>query len=57
MAFRKIVEVTFHSEGPGTVNLTLPLKDQTGSDLANGLYYLIVRAQNSTLVLKLMVLR
>ena len=57
VAFRKIVEVIFHSEGHGTVNLTLPLKDGTGADLANGLYYLVVRAQNNTLVLKLMVLR
>jgi hypothetical protein len=56
-AFRKINEVTFHSQGPGTVTLTLPLVDSMGAPLANGIYYVIVRAQNQTLILKLMILR
>lgn len=57
IAFRKIREATYHSQGPGTVDLTLDLKDDTGADLANGVYYIIVRAQNSTITLKLMILR
>jgi len=55
--FLKIREETFHSQGPGTVTLKLTLSDQTGASLSNGVYYVIVRAQNQTLVLKLMVLR
>jgi hypothetical protein len=56
-AFRKIREETFHSQGPGTVDLTLLLTDAYGAPLANGLYYLVVRAQNSRIILKLMIAR
>jgi hypothetical protein len=38
------------------VTLTLTLSDQTGASLANGVYYVVVRAQNQTLVLKLLIL-
>jgi hypothetical protein len=57
LSMRKISDQTFHSEGPGTVTLTLVLKDATGASLANGLYYVVVRTQNQTLTLKLMILR
>jgi hypothetical protein len=54
---RKINEVTYHSQGPGTVVLTLPLTDATGAALANGVYYVVVRADNQRATLKLLVLR
>jgi hypothetical protein len=57
IAFRKIREETYHSQGPGTVTLSFDLKDQTGADLANGVYYIVVRAQHNTLKLKLMILK
>lgn len=56
LAMRKISEQDFHSEGPGTVTLTLQLVDSSGASLANGVYYVEVRADNQRLILKLMVL-
>jgi hypothetical protein len=56
-AFRTVNQLTFHSEGPGTVTLTVPATDSTGAALANGIYYVIVRTQGARLTLKLMVLR
>jgi hypothetical protein len=54
---RKINEVTYHSQGPGTVVLTLPLTDATGVALANGVYYVVIRADNQRTTLKLLVLQ
>jgi hypothetical protein len=54
---RKVSEQTYHSEGPGAVVLTLSLTDSTGAALANGVYYVVVRAQGQRLTLKLLVLR
>jgi len=56
-AFRKISELTFHSQGPGTVNLVIPATDSTNSPLANGIYYVIVRTENVRIILKLMILK
>jgi hypothetical protein len=56
-AFRLVNELTFHSEGPGTVTLTVPTTDGTGVQLANGVYYVIVRTESVRLTLKLMILR
>lgn len=57
VALRKIAEQTYHSQGPGAVDLVLPLTDASGAPLANGVYYVIVRAQNQRLTLKLLILR
>lgn len=56
-AFRKIKEDSFHGQGPGTVDLPIVLTDQTGTPLANGIYYVVVRAEGQRLILKLMVTR
>ena len=56
-AFRKVNELTFHSQGPGTANLVVPATDSTGAALANGVYYVIVRTEGVRIILKLMVLR
>jgi len=56
-AFRKVNELTFHSQGPGTVNLVIPATDSTGGSLANGIYYVIVRTESVRIILKLMILR
>ena len=56
-AMRKVSEQTYHSQGPGTVTLTLSLTDSTGVALANGVYYVVIRADNQRTTLKLMVLR
>jgi hypothetical protein len=56
-AFRLVNELTFHSEGPGTATLMVPTTDSLGTQLANGIYYVIVRTEGARLTLKLMVLR
>jgi hypothetical protein len=56
-AFRRVNELTFHSQGPGTVTLAIPATDASGAALANGLYYVIVRTQGVRIILKLMVMR
>src|SRR5579871_1759561 len=56
LSMRKISEQTFHSEGPGTVTLTFQLVDSAGASLANGVYYVVIRADNQRVTLKLMVL-
>lgn len=55
-AFRKVNELTFHSQGPGTAVLLVPATDGSGVPLANGLYYVIVRTEGARVVLKLMIL-
>lgn len=57
ISFRQVNELTFHSEGPGTANLTIPTTDSTGIQLANGVYYVIIRTEGARIVLKLMILR
>ncbi|HVZ80588.1 MAG TPA: polysaccharide lyase family protein [bacterium] len=56
-AFRKVNEMTFHSQGPGTAILAVPATDASGAPLANGVYYVIVRTEGARITLKLMVLR
>jgi hypothetical protein len=56
-SFRLITEVTYHSQGPGTANLVLNLVDATGVQLANGIYYVVVRTEGARITLKLMILR
>jgi flagellar hook assembly protein FlgD len=56
-AFRVVNQLTFHSEGPGTATLMVPATDSTGTLLANGVYYVIVRTQGARLTLKMLVMR
>ena len=56
-SFRLVNELTFHSEGPGTVNLMVPTADSTGVQLANGVYYVVIRTEGARITLKLMLLR
>jgi hypothetical protein len=56
-AFRVANQLTFHSEGPGTVILTIPTTNSNGAQLANGVYYVIVRTEGTRLTLKLMILK
>ena len=55
-SFRRINSFSWSNVTPGTV-LDIPLTDQNGNPLANGVYYLLVQAQGKRWVIKLMVLR
>lgn len=54
---RKIWKETLGQKGPGTVDFTIPLTDQTGAALANGVYYVDVRIDGKHYVEKLLILR
>jgi len=56
VTFRKVNDLVFKGVLPGTV-LTLPLTDKTGTDLASGLYYIVIQTQQGRFILKLLVLR
>jgi hypothetical protein len=55
-AFRKVNQLEFANVQPGE-NVFIPLEDQWGKALANGLYYLVIDDGRERIVLKLVVLR
>jgi hypothetical protein len=55
-AFRKVGEEDFSNVAPGQT-LALDLNDRMGKSLANGLYYLFIRAQGHLWKVKLLLLR
>ena len=56
-AYRKILERTFAGLGAGITDLPLAVKDNSGIQLANGVYYIFVQAGNEQVMRKLLVLR
>jgi hypothetical protein len=56
-AFRKVNEVNYGAQPAGIVKLPLPSQDKSGTPLANGLYYLVVKIDGKRLLGKLLVLR
>jgi hypothetical protein len=56
-AFRRVNEVTLPNVPAGTTDIALPLADQGGKPLANGLYYVVIQTPQGRFVIKLMVLR
>lgn len=57
LAFREIQDKVYPSVPAGVNALTLELKDRRGTNLANGLYYLVVSTPDNRAVLKLLVAR
>jgi hypothetical protein len=56
-AFRKVNETHYGAQLSGVVKLPLQAKDQGGTTLANGLYYLLVGTPQERSVLKWIVAR
>jgi len=56
-AFRKVKEVTLNNLPAGPQNISIPLTDNKGQSLANGLYYIVVVNQQGRAVGKLLVTR
>jgi arabinan endo-1,5-alpha-L-arabinosidase len=56
-AFRKVNTMTLSNVPAGTTDVALPLTDQQGTPLANGLYYVVVRTPQGRFITKLMILR
>jgi hypothetical protein len=56
-AFRKVNTITLSNVPAGTTDVVLPLTDQEGTPLANGLYYVVVRTSQGRFTTKLMILR
>jgi hypothetical protein len=56
-AFRKVYEADQSHVPPGNFTLPLPLQDEGGRPLANGLYYLLVESPQGKTVIKLLVIR
>ncbi len=56
-AFRKVGETHYGVQPSGRVNLPLAVRDQGGTPLANGLYYLVVKTSQGRSVLKWIVAR
>ena len=57
VAFRKVWKESLGQMGPGTVDFTIPLTDQTGAAIANGVYYVDVRIDGKHFIEKLMIMR
>jgi hypothetical protein len=57
LAYRKILDHDFGVQSAPLVTLDLPLQDQWGRTLANGLYYVAVFTAQGRQILKLLVLR
>lgn len=55
-AFRKVNALSVLNQSGGA-DVPLPLSDQTGRPLANGLYYVVVTTPNGRSIEKLLVLR
>jgi hypothetical protein len=56
-AFRMVNTFTPVNLPQGTTDIGLPLTDKSGTPLANGLYYILVRTPQNRFLLKLLVLR
>jgi hypothetical protein len=56
-AFRRVNEITLPNVPAGTTDIALPLTDQRGKPLANGLYYVVVQTAQGRFIVKLMVVR
>ncbi len=56
-AFRRVNEFTSPELPPGVYDLPLELTDNWGTDLANGVYYVVVTTSSGTNVLKMLVIR
>jgi rhamnogalacturonan endolyase len=56
-AFRKVKEVTLTDLPAGPQNISIPLTDNEGDPLANGLYYVVVANQQGRAIGKLLVLK
>jgi hypothetical protein len=56
LAFRRVNELHFPSV-PAGGTVTLPLVDEGGTPLANGLYYIVVQTDQGRSLLKLLVIR
>lgn len=56
-SFRRVNGISLGNLPAGTTKVSLPLTDRTGAPLANGLYYVVVRAGHSAFTVKLLVLR
>lgn len=56
-AFRKVNEIDLGALPPGVTDFNLDLRDHWGRDLANGLYYVVVRTSQGKLTAKLLVNR
>ena len=57
VAFRKVKEQTFANLPMGTSTISIPLTDNEGNQLANGVYYVVIQTNQSKWVEKLLVLR
>ena len=55
-AFRKVYEEDFHRV-PGNADLPLKLSDKAGTDLANGLYFVVFQTPQGNWTGKLLILR
>lgn len=56
-AFRKVSETHYGALATGAVKLPVEAKDQGGTPLANGLYYLVLKTPQGRSVLKWIVTR
>lgn len=56
LAFRKVNEIDYPDVAARSL-VTLPLTDQTGKPLANGLYYIVIHTNQGRSILKLLVIR
>jgi len=56
-AFRKINQVSYPNIPAGLVTLSLPVTDEKGAPLANGVYYVLVTTRQGHAIAKLLILR
>jgi hypothetical protein len=56
-AFRRVNEVSLPNVPAGTTDIALPLTDERGKPLANGLYYVVVQTSQGRFIVKMMVIR
>lgn len=56
-AFRKVEGIGLSNVPEGVSDVALPLTDPWGSPLADGLYYVVIRAPQGRMIVKLLILR
>jgi hypothetical protein len=56
LAFRKVLDKEW-TQTPVGADISVELKDQGGTPLANGLYYLVIERTEGRIVKKLLILR